>query len=78
MSMAGLNLVPMFLMAPGTSGGGYDGGAVFGVREKHLNAEKRDWSKLPPRVREKLLEGWEVSYPPEFRELLEIYFERIR
>ena len=78
MGMTGLKLMPMFLTAPGSAGGGYDGGAVFGVPDKHLDTEDRDWSKLPPRVREKLLEGWDESYPPEFRELLEIYFERIR
>lgn len=75
---AGLKMVPMLLSVPGSGGGGYEGGTVRDLQRRRLDDGKDDWSKLPREVRERLLEGWQDSYPPEFRQLLELYFERIR
>jgi hypothetical protein len=73
-----LEMLLMLLAVPGLGGDGFDGGTILFVPDKEVETGARDWAKLAPRARKRVLEGWDKSYPPEFRELLEVYFERIR
>ena len=59
----------------GTTGGG---GAGAGNSENTLLHETRDqWGKLPPRLRDQLLEGLSEQVSPVYKEMTESYYRRL-
>jgi hypothetical protein len=62
----------------GTAGTGAHGGVVTEpiVRPVPESLDDR-WSKLPPRVKQELLEAWTEKFSPEFRELIALYYKRL-
>ncbi len=63
---------------PGTSGTGAHGGTVtepiLGPGPGGLDDQ---WAKLPPRMKQELLEAWTEKFAPEFRELIALYYKRL-
>ena len=62
----------------GTSATGARGGIVTEPILTRVPESVDDrWSKLPPRMKQELLEAWSEKYSPEFRELIALYYKRL-
>jgi len=72
------NAMAQAMGLPGSSGTGAHGGIVTEpiVRPVPESLEDR-WSKLPPRMKQELLEAWTEKFSPEFRELIALYYKRL-
>ncbi len=63
---------------PGSSGTGAHGGVVTEPILTRVPESTDDrWSKLPPRMKQELLEAWTEKFSPEFRELIALYYKRL-
>ena len=62
----------------GSSATGAHGGVVTEpILTRVPEALDDRWSKLPPRVKQELLEAWTEKFSPEFRELIALYYKRL-
>ncbi len=63
---------------PGSSGTGAHGGIVTEPILRAVPEMLNDrWANLPPRMKQELLEAWEETFSPEFRELIALYYKQL-
>jgi hypothetical protein len=71
--------IMMMMESPGPKPGGYRGGTnapILPANVKQVTDES--WRKLNSRFADKLSEGAQETYPVQFRDLLNAYFDRLR
>jgi hypothetical protein len=52
-------------------------GGVLNPTKKAREFGRNDWGKLPPAVREQLMQATKEKYPQEYQDLIELYFQNI-
>lgn len=76
--LMGARAKAMMQMMGGASGG-YDGGTNAPVMPANpAEAKGEDWRRVRSRFEEQLGAAFEGSFPPQYRELLNSYFDRLR
>ncbi|GAG51671.1 unnamed protein product, partial [marine sediment metagenome] len=77
-SGAGRCMAMMGAGAGAGGGGGFWGGGEGAVWGGPLGTADDEWRRVRSQFEGKLLAGWEETCPPEFRELVDEYFRRLR
>ncbi len=82
MGLAGARMLVLMQMMSNMTlqpGLGFEGGTNAALLPATLaEIEDEDWRRIRSRFEEELAAGLDSLYPPEFRELLNAYFERLR
>jgi hypothetical protein len=79
--LAGMRTMAMMQMLQqiGSSPGGYSGGTNAPILPATISKTgPEEWRKTHGRFEDRLGEGFQETYPPQFRDLLNSYFDRLR